>query len=169
VPVAAPSTAAETPPAGADAGTCVEVGEFAGDGALARFHDRLAALKFNDKATDTTQESGGWYVVSVGGIKSRVEAERRAEELRKIGERDASVVQFGSASTLAVILGTYRDQEQARKHQARMERRGAKGLKIEVDSLSTTSVRVKGIDNAAAAQLEALQKEFPQQKQRGCG
>jgi hypothetical protein len=167
---AADAGAAAAGPA-SNAGSCVEVGDFAGDGALVRFRERLGDFRLNEKAVEQAQETPGWYTVTVGGLKARADAERRAEELRQQGERDVLIVQAGTPSRFSLTLGAFRDHEQARRMLARLERRGVKGAHVAdtAASMQTTRVRVRGVDAQTAAQIDALLKDFPQQKLQACG
>jgi cell division septation protein DedD len=171
-PPTASSTASATASAiaASEAGSCVEVGDFAGDGALVRFRDRLSDFKLNEKTVEQAQESPGWYAVTMAGLKARADAERRAEELRQQGERDVLIVQAGNPNHFSLALGAFRDREQARRMLARLERRGIKGAHLADNAvvMQTTRVRVRGIDAQTAAQLEALLRDFPQQKLQAC-
>jgi hypothetical protein len=153
-----------------DASACLEIGQFAGDAALLRFRDRLAETKLADKATEHAQELAGWYAVTVPGLKSRADAERRVEDLRALGERDALIEQTGTPPRFTVLLGVWRDREQARKQIGKLERRGFKGAQAAEGptSMQTTRIRLRGLDAAATAQVNALQADFPQQKLQPC-
>jgi len=69
-----------------------------------------------------------------------------------------------------LLLGAWRDRDQARKQIARLERRGFKGLQAAdgPSSMQTTRIRLRGLDAAATAQVNALQADFPQQKLQAC-
>jgi len=155
----------------AEASQCVEIGDFTGDGALARFRARLAELKLGDKSIEQTRELVGWYPVLLAGLKSRAETEQRIEELRAQGERDPLILQAATAPRFTIQLGVFRDRELARKHLASLERRGIKGARVadSATAVQSTRVRVRGIDAGAAAQLDEAQKDFPQQKLQACG
>lgn len=164
---AAAAAPAALPP---EAASCLEIADFAGDGALARLRQRLADLKLADRASEQTQEQAAWFVVSVPGIRSRAEADKRAEELRGAGERDALVEPAGPPSRFAVVLGAFRDREQARRLLARLEKKGVKGVQAgdAPVTLQSTRVRLRGLDAQAAAQVNALQPEFANQKVQSC-
>ncbi len=167
----AAAAAAPAPGAAAAEPTgCMEVGDFAGDGALARLRDRLGELKLAEHVSEQAQEVAGWYALSVPAGKSRAEAERRAEELRGPGARDPLVVALGASGRFEIELGDFRDREAARKVLAQLERRGVKGARVADSSAAVqiTRVRIRGLEAAALQQLEALQKDFPQQKMQAC-
>jgi hypothetical protein len=169
---AAPApTAASAPPAGQAPDTsCLEITEFAGGGALARFRERLTEMKLIDKSSEQMQELAGWYSITLPAVKTRAEAEHRVEELRSQGERDALIVQLSGPSRFGIELGAFHDKDQARKQLARLERRGVKGARV-ADApavMQVIRVRLRGLDAAGAAQVEVLQKDFPQQKLQAC-
>ena len=151
--------------------SCLEIGDFAGDGLLARLRQKLTELKLADRASEQILEVPGWYMVYVSPAQSRAQAERRVEELRAQGVRDLLIIQDNSALRFAISLGSFRDVELARKHLAQLERRGVKDARVSDNptSLRATRVRVRGLDAAAVTQLGALQKDFPQQKVQPCG
>ena len=149
----------------------MQIGDFAGDGVLPRLREKLTELKLTDHASEQILELPGWYVVYVPPAKSRALAERRAEELRAQGVRDVLVIQGNSALRFAISLGSFRDPDLARKHLAQLERRGVKDAQVSDNptSVQVTRVRVRALDAAAVAKLDALKKDFPQQKVQPCG
>jgi len=151
--------------------SCVEIGDFAGDGVLARLREKLAEMRLADRASELAQDVPGWYQVYVPPAKSRAEAERRADELRALGLRDLLIIQGNGPMRFAIALGSFRDPELARKHLAQLERRGVKDARVSDSptAVQVTRVRIRAIDAAAMAQVETLKKDFPQQKVLPCG
>jgi cell division protein FtsN len=152
--------------------SCVEIGDFSSDGQLVRLRERLAELKLADRASEHIQVAPGWYLVYLPPAKSLADAQRRAEELRAQEVRDVLVVQGEGAMRFSILLGSFRDRDLALKQQAQLEKRGVKGARVTENPSGAgqvTRVRVRGLDAAAVQQLEALQKEFAQQKVQACG
>jgi len=99
------------------------------------------------------------------------DAERRAEELRKLGVKDLLVLSENAPLKFAVSLGSFRDPEAAKSHLAALEKLGVKGVRMS-DRSSTvvlTRFRLRELDAAASRQLAALRSEFPAQTLRRCG
>jgi hypothetical protein len=150
---------------------CLEIGDFTSDGPLTRLREKLAEFKLADHASERTQEVPGWYLVYLPPAKTRGDAERRAAELRAQDVRDVLVVLGDGPTRFSILLGSFRDRDLALKHLAQLERRGVKGARVtdNPSGAQATRVRVRGLDAAAALQLQALQKDFPQQKMQACG
>jgi hypothetical protein len=150
---------------------CVEIREFANDAALARLREKLSELKLTDRASEQTRDRPGWYQVYLPSEKALADAEQRAEQLRAQGLKDVLVFKEEGTQRFAIGLGSFRDREQARRQVAQLERRGVKGARVADNPavVRTTRVLIRGADAASIRQLEAAQKDFPQQKLQACG
>jgi hypothetical protein len=165
---AAAATAAAAPREGA--ASCVQIGEFAGEAQLARLREKLAEMRLADRASEQSREVPGWYLVYLPSARSLTEAEQRADQLRAQGVRELLVLKEEGELRYAIGLGSFRDRDLAVKQVAQLERRGIKGARVGDKPTTVRSVRVliRGADAPAMQQLEALQKEFPQQKIQAC-
>jgi hypothetical protein len=171
-PAPAPVAVAPAPALAREAlAPCLEIGDFTADGPLNRLRAKLTEFKLADHASEQTQEVPGWYLVYLPPARTRGDVERRAEELRAQDVRDVLVVLGEGPMHFAILLGSFRDRELALKHLAQLERRGVKGARVTDNptGAQATRVRVRGLDAAAALQVQALQKDFPQQKMQACG
>jgi hypothetical protein len=102
--------------------------------------------------------------------KSWAEAERRAEELRKLGVKDLLVMSENAPLKFAISLGSFRDAEAAKSHLAALEKLGVKGVRMS-DRSSTVVLKrfqLRELDAAASRQLATLRSEFPAQTLRPC-
>lgn len=140
---------------------CLELGDFAPDVA-ARVQQRLEATNPAARISTAEVDAVGWHMVFLPPAKTRADAERAAEDLRSKGVRDLLVIEDNSPLRYAISLGQFKDRDLALKHQAELEQRGVKGVRISMRSAAapTTRVRVSPADAALAQQLAALQKEF---------
>jgi hypothetical protein len=148
---------------------CVEFGDFAAADA-ARVEKMLVALSPGVKVEPRPVEAAGWYMVYLPPHKTLADAERRADELRKLGVRDLLVLGENAPLKFAVSLGSFRDPEAARSHLAALEKLGVKGVRMS-DRSSTvvlTRFQLRELDAAASRQLAALRSEFPAQTLRPC-
>ena len=110
---------------------CVEFGDFSAAEA-ARAEKALAALSTTIKVTVGLVEAPGWYMVYLPPFKTLGEAERRAEELRKLGIKDMLVMNESSRDEIrhqpGLVPGSERGEGpscRARedRHQGRAHRR----------------------------------------------
>jgi hypothetical protein len=148
---------------------CVEYGDF-GAVEAARAEKALAALGAVVKVSSIPVEAPGWYMVYLPPFKTLAEAERRAEELRKLGLKDMMVMNEGSAMKFAISLGSFRDPNAAKAHLAALEQSGIKGVRIadRPATITLTRFQLRDLDAAAAQQLATLRGEFPAQAVRAC-
>ena len=148
---------------------CVEFGDFPAADA-ARAEKLLATLSSGVKVESRPVEAPGWYMVYLPPHKSWAEAERRAEELRKLGVKDLLVMSENAPLKFAISLGSFRDPEAAKSHLAALEKLGVKGVRMS-DRSSTvvlTRFQLRELDAAASRQLASLRGEFPAQTVRPC-
>lgn len=148
---------------------CVEFGDFDADAAAAA-QARLATLNLGERLATRAIDAPGWYIVYLPPLKTRAEAERAADELRSRGVRNLLVIGDDSPLRNGVLLGSFKDQELARRHQGDLKRRGIEGVRVgERPSMATvTRFRISGLDVAAAERLAAIQAEFPQARVMPC-
>lgn len=147
---------------------CVEFGEFS-TAELGRAETALLKLGLGARQAARTTEVPGGFLVYLPPLKTRVEADRRLDELRKQGVRDASVITEGPAR-FGIGFGSFRDTDAARAQLAALEKSGVKGARMadKPGTITTTRFQLREIDVATAAQLAAIQKEFPAQTMRAC-
>lgn len=148
---------------------CLEFGDF-GPADVSRAEKALAAL-VTVKQSPRTVESAGWYQVVLPPHKTRAEADRHADDLRKAGVKDVQVIADSGPNRLGIALGAFRDPDAARAHVAALDKLGVKGARIADKPTSLAAVRyqLRDLDVAATRQLAALRTEFPAQSVRGCG
>jgi cell division protein FtsN len=148
---------------------CVELGDF-DEAALARIQPRLAALALGDRLRARRVDAPGWFIVYLPPAATRAEAERLAQDLRGRGFRDLRVMGPATQMPNAIVLGSFRDQELAQRHQADLTRRGLQGAQVteRASGSEATRFEIRGVDPALAQQLAEIQKEFPQSQLGTC-
>jgi len=148
---------------------CLEFGDF-GPTEAARAEKSLAALAPAAKVSSRPVEAPGWYMVYLPPFKTAAEAERRAEELRKLGVKDMLVMSENSTMKFGISLGSFRDPNAAKSHLAALEKMGLKGVRIadKPSTITLTRFQLRDLDAAAAQQLAAMRGEFPAQTVRAC-
>jgi hypothetical protein len=147
---------------------CVEFGDFPAADA-ARAEKALAALA-PGVTIEVRPVETGWYMVYLPPHKTLAEAERRAEELRKLGIKDLLVMSENAPLKFAISLGSFRDPAAAKSHLAALERLGVKGVRVSdrASGVVLTRFQLRDLDAAAARQLATLRNEFPGQTLRPC-
>jgi hypothetical protein len=115
-------------------------------------------------------EAPGWYMVYLPPFKTAAEAERRAEELRKLGVKDLLVMSENSTMKFGISLGSFRDPNTAKAHLAALEKTGLKGVRIadKPSTITLTRFQLRDLDAEASQQLAAMRGEFPAQTVRAC-
>jgi hypothetical protein len=70
----------------------------------------------------------------------------------------------------AILLGSFRDQDLAQRHQADLTRRGFKGVQLSErpSTAATTRFEIREVDPPLAQQLAEIQKDFPQSQLGTC-
>ena len=146
---------------------CVEFGDFA-PAEAARAEKALGALGARISARPI--EAPGWTMVYLPPFKTWAEAERRAEELRKLGVKDLLVMNESAALKFAISLGSFRDPNAAKAHLAALEKLGVKGARLgdRASTITLTRFQLRELDAASAQQLTALRADFPAQTVRAC-
>src|SRR5690606_13559559 len=94
------------------------------------------------RVESTRIEQAANYLVYLPPADTVAEAQRRLNELRRIGQEDAFVIQDGPLR-LAVSVGFFRAEEPARVLVARLEALGETRLRIAPRGAVTTRVRLQ--------------------------
>lgn len=148
---------------------CLQFGDF-DDAELARVQQRLAPLGLGERLQAQRVEGPGWHIVFIPPLPSRADAERLAQDLRNRGVRDFVVMGENSPMRNGIALGSFRDQDLARRHAAEVEKRGVKGVRISdrTPGAEVTRFEIREVDAALAQQLAEIQKEYPQSQLNAC-
>jgi hypothetical protein len=162
----------QSPLAGIDLSSgqaCVEFGDFSNE-ALARVQPRMDAMALGERLSARVVEVPGWYMVYLPPLKTRAEANRAADEMRKRGVKELLVIADNSPLRFGIALGSFRDPELARQHQAALDKRGVKGVRVAEtpSTLPGTRFQIKGVDAPLAQSLTAIHKDFPQSRLAAC-
>jgi hypothetical protein len=149
--------------------SCLEFGDFS-PAEAARAEKALSALAPAVKVSQRPVEAPGWYMVYLPPFKTAADAERRAEELRKLGVKDLLVMSENSTMKFGISLGSFRDPNAAKSHLAALEKMGLKGVRIadKPSTVTLTRFQLRDLDADAAQQLAAMRGEFPAQTVRAC-
>lgn len=148
---------------------CLEFGDLPSADA-ARAEKALAALSPAPAIEVRSIEAPGWTMVYLPPYPTQADAERRADELRRLGIRDLFVTGENAPMKFAISLGSFRDPAAARAHLATLERMGVKGARVSdrPAGVPLTRFQLRAVDAVAARQLRELQQQFPAQTLRAC-
>lgn len=173
-PAAQPAVepAADTAPARADKLSstlaCTEIGNF--DIAEARrFEARLASLSLGDRMTRRTIPESVRHMVFIPPQGSKEAADKKAEELRRLGVSDFFVIHDGSDLQWGISLGIFRTEEAARTQMATLALKGVRSARVGEHGLSNKfAFQLRRLDASAKRAVDNVKTDFPQQAWRGC-
>jgi hypothetical protein len=152
-----------------DSWACVEIGNFQG-GAAKRFEARLAALPLDGRVSQRSIQEVVSYMVYIPSQGDRESADKKADELRRLGVDDFFVIQEDSGLRWAISLGVFKMEEGARAHLAELSRRGVRSARIGPHSVTTTAVafQIRDLDADMKARVDKIKEDFPRQEMRNC-
>lgn len=140
---------------------CLEWGEFSGTD-LARAETTLAQMKLGDKLSQRTVEYSRGYWVYIAPFKTHASRNKKIKQLKDLGIEDYFVVQEPGHWMNAISLGVFKTEEAAKNHLSELNKKGVRTAKVgeRASKLKFTVFILKHMDAAAAAQLEALKKDY---------
>ena len=157
---AAPSS----PPAPTAAQVCLEWGLFA-DQELAQARAALEPLKLGDSdiSVRSAPVKAGSFWVYIPPQKSKQDANKKVEELKRLGVEDSFVMQDNNPWRYAVSLGVFSTQEAADKYLAQIREKGVRSAKAAPRNLDGghSSLVIKAGDANIEAELVKLKQNFP--------
>ncbi|MEN3367553.1 MAG: hypothetical protein V7606_4827 [Burkholderiales bacterium] len=149
--------------------SCTEIGNFAA-GDARRFEARLAAQSLGDRVRQRNIQEIMSHVVYIPPQGGKEEADKKVEELRRLGIDDIYIIQDDSSLRWAISLGVFKEEERARAHLAELTRKGVRSARIGPHSVGGAMVtfQLRDLDADAKARLERIKEDFPKQEIRGC-
>lgn len=140
--------------------TCFQWGDFSGAD-INRATQALAKLQLGEMAVrqNVVQPTGGWWVY-MPPRPSLAEAQKKLEELKRLGVVDGYVIQGDTKWRYAISLGAFGSEEGAAKFLAQLKNKGVKSAVAGQRMHETDAVRfrIKAMGNTAVAELK---REFP--------
>lgn len=149
--------------------TCFEWGTFPAQ-ELEKATEALAALNLGNRlVARTVEETAGWWVFlpPQGG---KANADKKVDELKRLGVSDFFIVQDEGANKFAISLGVFRTEDAAKNYLAAVAAKGVKTAKADQREtrVQKTVFRLSGLDDATGAKFDALRKDFPGHDTRDC-
>ncbi|MDB5807769.1 MAG: hypothetical protein JWN73_5091 [Betaproteobacteria bacterium] len=141
---------------------CVEWGSFPLQDAD-RAQAALAALALGDRLSSRKVEEAAQWWVFMPPQGGKTSADKKTEELKRLGITDYFVVTDEGANKWAISLGVFRTEDAARGYLASISTRGVKTARVgeREARVQKTVFQIRQVDNPLQARLAAIRKDFP--------
>ncbi len=148
---------------------CIEFGGFANQD-LKRFEALLPPLQLGERLTQRSAEEQTNWAVFIPPFKTRAEAEKKAEELHRLGLTDFFIILDESNFRFAISFGIFKTEESARSHLATLSKKGVRTAQTGNRSvtLSKTWFQFHKMDTALLDKLVAIRPDYPNQELLEC-
>ncbi len=158
VPAAA---AAVQAPAFGSTPTCVEIGDFSPQAAVA-FEDALSRLSHTGIPQRRTIRAAPSQLVYLPPLPGEAAATRRLAELRALGFADSAVIRDDPARRWGISLGLFSRPELAEAQLAKLREAGVSDARIgdHPSNAARYAYRLPGVDAAGGARLAAAASNF---------
>lgn len=138
---------------------CLEWGSFAAEDAP-RAAAALARFDLAGKLSQREVSDAGWWVY-LPPLKTKVEADTKASEVKALGISDLYVVQENNQWRFALALGTFRSEEAANNYLAQLQQKGLRSAAVGPRSAISSIFVIRDPDDAIAAKIAGLEADFP--------
>ncbi len=132
--------------------------------------EALAALNLGNRlVVRTVEETAGWWVF-MPPQGSKPNADKKVDELKRLGITDFFIVQDEGPNKFAISLGVFRTEDAAKGYLAAISAKGVKTARADQreTKVQKTIYRLSGLDEAATARFDALRKDFPGHEAKDC-
>jgi hypothetical protein len=150
-----PAANREKPPLSA---VCVEWGPVAGDD-VGRAGAALAKLDLGNRLS--RRELGDSFWVHIPPLRSRADAEKKANEVRGMGISDFFVVQEPGPAQFAISLGVFKTEDAANNYLAQLRPKGIRSAIVAPYGAAATMFQIREPGDAVTMKLAELKAEFP--------
>lgn len=148
---------------------CVQFGGFAGDDQQ-RIENWLTPLNLDEQvALLKVDEQVNWSVL-IPPLKSRADADKKAQELRNLGINDFFIISDESEFRFAISLGVFKNEESAKAYLAKLNRKGVRSAKVTLRAVILNKLYLQFLkpDTALLEKLIAIKSSYPNQELREC-
>ena len=141
---------------------CVEWGSFPVQEAD-RAQSALAALGLGERLSSRKVEEAAQWWVYMPPQGNKANAEKKTDELKRLGISDYFVVSDEGNNRWAISLGVFRTEEAARNYLAAITGKGVKTARVgeREARVQKTVFQVREVDDALRTRLNDLRKDFP--------
>ena len=148
---------------------CFEWGTFPAQEAE-KVGEALAALNLGTRlVVRTVEETAGWWVF-MPPQGNKANADKKVDELKRLGVTDFFIVQDEGPNKFAISLGVFRTEDAAKSYLAAVSAGGVKTARADQREtrVQKTIYRLSGLDEAATAKFDVLKKEFSGHDAKDC-
>ena len=138
---------------------CLEWGSFVGVD-LQRAEAAIAQLQLGASLSQRAVGEIIAYWVHIPPLKTRRDADKKIEELKKFGVTDYFLIQDGSKWNNAISMQIFRNEEAAKKYLAELKGKGVKSATIGERSLRQMMFVVREPAENIAGKMVELKQEF---------
>ncbi len=158
-PVVPPASSAVAASAGTP--VCLEWGEFSGAD-LTKAAAALAPLQLGNKLSQRQVEHTIGYWVYIPPIADKNALNQKIAQLKARGVKEYFVVQEPGQWLNAISLGVFKTEETAKKFLDELRAKGVRSAQTgeRATRIKAATFSVTGVDEATAAKLASLQKDF---------
>lgn len=149
---------------------CLEWGTFPVQ-EVEKVTEALGTLGLGERVSSRkVDETAGWWVY-MASLGNKPNADKKVDELKRLGVADFFIVQEEGPNKFAISLGVFRTEEAARNYLTTLSGKGVKTAKAEEreTKVQKTVFRLRGLDAGALAKLETIKKDFPGHDTKECG
>lgn len=164
---AKPPAEGAAPVAGAKS-VCVEWGAFAAADAP-KAGDSLTTLALGARLSQRQSEESSWWVF-IPPRANRQDAQKKADEIKRLGIEDYFIVQDEGPSRNAVSLGVFKSEAAANSRLEALRAKGVKTAQVGAREapLQKTWFQVRGADDALVTKLKTIAQGFAGSEVRDC-
>lgn len=157
-----PNKAEEAAAAEAKPAVCLEWSTFYGD-ELKRAELALEKLQLGDKLARYQAGKSEGYWVYIGPRRTLQEAQKKADELKRLGVQESFIIREKSKWQFAISLGIFSTEETATKFLDQLREMGVKTAVAGPRSAEVEGAvfQVKGANDSTTAALTKLKLDFP--------
>ena len=151
---------------------CIELGGATGLGSddARKVQAQLAEFALGSRLSERKGDDNAGFIVNLPPFKNKLEADRAAAELQRIGVEDFFVIQDATPLRFGISLGVFKSEDAARAHLTALAQRGVRNARVSPRPAATqhTWIQVRDVDPALAARLSDLRQNIPTAETRNC-
>ena len=148
---------------------CLEWGSF-GNTDAQRVQELIDPLNLGTRLTlkKIEETAGFWVFFPPQGNKAN--ADKKVDEIKRLGVSDYFVVQEAGASQWAISLGVFKSEDAAKNYLNDLSNKGIKTARQAARSTAVTKTlfQMRELDTRLVARFEEWKKDFPNQELKEC-
>lgn len=148
---------------------CLEWGSF-GNADAQRVQDLIDPLNLGPRLTlkKIEETAGFWVFFPPQGNKAS--ADKKIDEIKRLGVSDYFIVQEAGANQWAISLGVFKTEDAAKNYLTELSNKGVKTARHAARSTAVTKTlfQMRELDTRLVARFEEWKKDFPNQELKEC-